>query len=71
MNHNDSFEAETICGTELQNGENLLNVTSRTYRGSIFERQQMLDLQMPSFIRGDEDEDATGLFLFRNLIFKI
>ena len=54
MNLNDSFEAETICGTELQNGENLLNETSRIYMGSIFERQQMLDLQMPSFIRADE-----------------
>jgi hypothetical protein len=47
MNRNDSFEAETICGTELQNGKNLLNGTSRTYMGSIFERQQMLDLQIP------------------------
>lgn len=26
------------------------------------ERQEMLDLQMPSFIRGDEDEDASELF---------
>jgi hypothetical protein len=30
--------------------------------GRILERQQMLDLQMPSFIRGDEDEDAADLF---------
>ncbi len=30
--------------------------------GSMFERQQMLDLQMPSFIRGDEDEHADDLF---------
>ncbi len=27
------------------------------------ERRAMLDLQMPSFIRGDEDEDAGELFL--------
>ena len=47
MNRNDSFRAETISGTELQNGKNLLNGTSRTYMGSIFERQQMLDLQIP------------------------
>jgi hypothetical protein len=26
------------------------------------ERSAMLDLQMPSFIRGDEDEDAGELF---------
>lgn len=30
--------------------------------GNIVERQQMLDLQMPSFIRGDEGEDAADLF---------
>jgi len=58
MNRNDSFEAETICGTELQNGENLLKETSRIDLEKILERDRMLDLQMPSFIRGDEDEDA-------------
>jgi hypothetical protein len=26
------------------------------------ERRTMLDLQMPSFIRGDEDEDAEEMF---------
>lgn len=26
------------------------------------ERRTMLDLQLPSFIRGDEDEDAEDLF---------
>ena len=26
------------------------------------ERRDMLDLQMPSFIRGDEDEDAGEMF---------
>ena len=62
MNRNDSFEAEKFFSTELQNVENLLNGTSRTYMGSIFERQQMLDLHMPSFIRGDEGEDAADLF---------
>jgi hypothetical protein len=62
MNRNDSFETEALCGTELQNKGNLLKETSRTYMGSIFERQQMLDLQMPSFIRGDENEDSADLF---------
>jgi hypothetical protein len=27
------------------------------------ERRQMLDIQMPSFIRGDEDDDARENFL--------
>jgi hypothetical protein len=31
---------------------------------SIMNRQQMLDLQIPSFIRGGEDEDAVDLFNF-------
>jgi hypothetical protein len=26
------------------------------------ERRQMLDIQMPSFVRGDEDEDAREIF---------
>lgn len=62
MNRNDSFEAKMICGTELQNVENLIKETSRSYMGNIVERQQMFDLQMPSFIRGDDDEDAADLF---------
>ncbi len=49
MNRNDSFEAKTICGTELQNMENLLKETSRTYMGNIVERQQMLALQIALF----------------------
>lgn len=62
MNRNDSFDAETVWGTELQNWGNLSKETPRTYMRSIVDRQQMLDLQMPSFIRGDEDEDAADLF---------
>jgi len=58
MNRNDSFEAETICGTELQNGENLLKETSRINMKNILERQQM-----PSFIRCDDSEDTAELFL--------
>jgi len=30
--------------------------------GRILERQQVLDLQVLSFIRGDEDENAADLF---------
>ena len=56
MNRNDSFEAQ-FFSTELQNVENLIKETSSTCMGNIKERQQM-----PSFIRGDEDEDAADLF---------
>ena len=62
MNRNDSFRAETISGTELQNGKNSDDETPGNDLGNILLRQQMLDLQMPSFIRGDEDEDAADLF---------
>lgn len=61
MKRNDSFKVKKFFSTELQNVENLKE-TSRTYMGNIKDRQQMLDLQMPSFIRGDEDEDAADLF---------
>jgi hypothetical protein len=57
MNHNDSFEAETICRTELQNRGKSLNESFRIYMENILERQQM-----SSFIRGDESEDAADLF---------
>ncbi len=58
MNRNDSFEAKTICRIELQYGENLLKETSRINMKNILERQQM-----PSFIRYDNSEDTTELFL--------
>jgi len=62
MNRNDSFEVGKVFLTELQNGKNPLEKNYKIYMGRILERQQMLDLQMPSFIRGDEDEDAADLF---------
>jgi hypothetical protein len=62
MNRNDSFEAKKFCCTELQNGKNPLEKTSKIYMGRILERQQVLDLQVLSFIRGDEDENAADLF---------
>ena len=62
MNLNDSFEAETICGTKLQDGKNLLKESFRIKMENTLESQQMLDLQMPSFIRRDENEDAADLF---------
>jgi hypothetical protein len=36
--------------------------TGEELQGLEQERRAMLDLQMPSFIRGDEDEDAGELF---------
>jgi hypothetical protein len=53
MNRNDPFAAETIFVTELQNGKNSEDETPGNDLGNILERQQMFDLQMPSFIRGD------------------
>jgi hypothetical protein len=62
MNRNDSFEVEKVFLTELQNGKNLLKESSRIHMENTLKRQQMVDLQMPSFIRGDEHEDAADLF---------
>lgn len=62
MNRNDSFEAKKVFSTELQNGINPFEKNSKMHLRSIVDRQQMLDLQMPSFIRGGEDEDAADLF---------
>jgi hypothetical protein len=62
MKRNDSFETETICGTELQNGEKLLKETSIMDMDNTLKREQMLDLQVPSFICGDEVQDADNLF---------
>ena len=36
--------------------------TGEELQGLEQERRAMLDLQMPSFIRGDEDEDAGEMF---------
>lgn len=36
--------------------------TGEELQGLEQERRAMLDLQMPTFIRGDEDEDAGELF---------
>jgi hypothetical protein len=47
--------------SELPNGQNPLEKTSKINMGNILERRQVLDLQMPSFIRGDEDENAAAL----------
>ena len=62
MNCNESFEAEMFFSTELPSGQNPLEITSKIDMGNILERRQVLDLQMPSFIRGDEDENAADLF---------
>ena len=62
MNRYDSFEEEKFFSTELQNGKIHWKKIPKIYMRSIINRQQMLDLQMPSFTRGDEDEDAADLF---------
>ena len=62
MNCNESFEAEMFFSIELPSGQNPLEITSEIDMGNILERRQVLDLQMPSFIRGDEDENAADLF---------
>lgn len=62
MNRNDPFKAKKVFSTELQNGINSLEKNSKMHLRSIVDRQQMLDLQMPSFICGDENEDAADLF---------
>jgi hypothetical protein len=61
MNRNDPFEAKKVCWTELQNRENPFKKTSKIYMGRILDRQKMLDLQISSFIRSDDNEDAAEL----------
>jgi hypothetical protein len=43
-------------------GQHLLLFTEGELRSIEAERKAWLDLQMPSFIRGDEDESAEDLF---------
>lgn len=47
---------------ELPSGQNPMEITSKIDMGNILQRRQVLDLQMPSFIRGDEDANAAALF---------
>ena len=46
----------------LPEGKPVQLFTGKELQGLELERHDMLDLQMPSFIRGDEDEDAGELF---------
>ena len=46
----------------LPEGKPVQLFTGKELQGLELERRDMLDLQMPSFIRGDEDEDAGELF---------
>ena len=46
----------------LPEGEELGLFTANELSDLQFERREWLDMQMPSFIRGDEDENAEDLF---------
>ena len=46
----------------LPEGKPVQLFTGKELQGLELERRDMLDLQMPSFIRGDEVEDAEELF---------
>jgi hypothetical protein len=50
------------CSEAIPDGSHLRLFTESELIKLENERRQMLDLQMPSFIRGDEDEDASELF---------
>ena len=46
----------------LPEGEEVELLTANELSDLQFERREWLDMQMPSFIRGDEDENAEDLF---------
>jgi hypothetical protein len=50
------------CSENIPEGLHLRLFTESEFIKLENERREMLDLQMPSFIRGDEDEDASELF---------
>jgi len=56
-------DLEVLSGLEtLPEGETLELFTARELSALQRERMEWLQLQMPSFLRGDEDEDANVLF---------
>jgi hypothetical protein len=50
------------AGAPVPDGERLVLYTAQELRALEAERRAGLDLQMPFFIRGDEDEAAEDLF---------
>jgi len=50
------------CSEDIPEGSHLRLFTESEFKKLENERREMLNLQMPSFIRGDEDEDARELF---------
>jgi len=62
MNCNESFDAKMCFATQLPSGQNPLERNSKIDIGNILYLRQVLDLQMPSFILGEEDENAADLF---------
>jgi hypothetical protein len=61
MNCNESFEAQMFFSTELPSGQNPLEITPKIHMANILECRQVLDPQMPTLIRGGEDENAAAL----------
>ena len=56
-------ELEVLAGLEtLPEGETLELFTARELLTLQRERLEWLQVQMPSFLRGDEEEDASVLF---------
>jgi hypothetical protein len=50
------------CSENIPEGLHLRLFTESELVNLENEHREILDLQMPSFIRGDEDEDASELF---------
>jgi hypothetical protein len=48
--------------SSLPEGQEVLLFTASDLKALDRERRDEVDLQMPSFLRGDEDEDAEELF---------
>ena len=46
----------------LPEGQNVVPLTASDLKNLDRERLDEMDVQMPSFLRGDEDEDAEDLF---------
>jgi hypothetical protein len=57
------MELQVLSGAEtLPEGEEVVLFTAGELSSLQRERLELLNLQMPSFLRGDEDDDAADLF---------
>jgi len=56
-------DVHVLIGADtLPEGEEVELFTANELSNLQFDRREWLDMQMPSFIRGDEDENAEDLF---------